>query len=455
MANTAQKVSDNEAAAKLAALGQAMANANAQRPADAQPQNTGNLGTAQVQPNATTQPVPQTAAPQSAPQPAVPQQTPPATQQQGGYSYDKGTDYTQLINAAVAAGNYQLAAIYEQQRNAKIAGEGMGYQPTNQYGSYLPAGVVSTQTTTKGPVQDLSPMINQLYDQTQQQIKQNVAYETQEAVDQLNRALKDAQPMYSEAIAQQILATKQAQDAQALYNQVQGDRGGIGSAQISSIGNAGMRTRQEIAAEQRKLATDTVRQIADLRAQGAYEEANQLLQNTQARLAALYDEQVRLQNYEQTRTSTLAALGENYMSAGLMPSDDMLAALGIDAATAQRYIDLVQQQMAATRYSGSGGGGGSYAGKVLEQKDAVALGERFRSGGLAAIEADLAYLEAQGYNVDQLIDWIWAYYQPGSDGADVLAYEQSEAIDPTKPSYYDKFLTQNKGNVFEHVDMTK
>ena len=40
-------------------------------------------------------------------------------------AYEKDTDYQALINAAVEAGNMKDAAKYEQQRNAKIAGEGI------------------------------------------------------------------------------------------------------------------------------------------------------------------------------------------------------------------------------------------------------------------------------------------------------------------------------------------
>ena len=51
-------------------------------------------------------------------------------------SYNKDTDYKSLMDAAIAAGDYKSAARFEQQRNAKIAGEGMTqYQPTHDLGS--------------------------------------------------------------------------------------------------------------------------------------------------------------------------------------------------------------------------------------------------------------------------------------------------------------------------------
>ena len=52
--------------------------------------------------------------------------------------YEKDKDYQALINAAVESGNMKDAAKYEQQRNAKIAGEGItNYGQTSNYTDYL------------------------------------------------------------------------------------------------------------------------------------------------------------------------------------------------------------------------------------------------------------------------------------------------------------------------------
>ena len=300
-------------------------------------------------------PVPTQQTDQNAPHISQQTQNQPTSQQQTSYIYDNNTDYSTLISKYANAGNYGQAAILEQQRNAKIDAEGLPYEKTNTYAAWLPGGAnyvpgnyIQMTSTTQQNLSDLSPYINQMYDAVDQQIKTNINYETQSAADQLQRALQDAQPQYESAIAQQLLETRQAQEAQALRNQVNGDRGGIGSAQVDSIGNTGAKNREAIAQQQRQLATDTARQLADLRAKGKYEEANQLLQSAQQRLSALYNEQVRLQQEESSKKEILAALGQKYMSAGIMPSADMLAALGIDEATAQKYVDLVNASKAAT-----------------------------------------------------------------------------------------------------------
>ena len=55
------------------------------------------------------------------------------------YKYDKDTDYAALMERAAQRGDNAAAAIYEQQRNAKIRGEGMADQKqTNDYLQYLP-----------------------------------------------------------------------------------------------------------------------------------------------------------------------------------------------------------------------------------------------------------------------------------------------------------------------------
>lgn len=55
------------------------------------------------------------------------------------YKYDKDTDYAALMERAAQRGDNAAAAIYEQQRNAKIRGEGMTDQEqTNDYLQYLP-----------------------------------------------------------------------------------------------------------------------------------------------------------------------------------------------------------------------------------------------------------------------------------------------------------------------------
>ena len=430
MNDTAGKTSPNDISKKNSAQEQQFLNLQQKQP---------------IQQPAPTQPLTQDVQSQSAQhsQPAQrsvqsQQNTQSQPQTASQYSYDNDVDYMALINEAVANGNYQQAAIYEQQRNAKIAGQGLAYEQTSNYVGYLPGGNSGGQSQTNP--NDLSSLISQLYDKEEERLKTELNYETQASVDQLNRALQDAQPTYEAAIANQLLETKQAQDAQALYNRLNGDRGGIGSAQMASIGNTGAKNREAIAAQQRQLATDTARQIADLRAQGKFQEANLLLQNSQQKLAALYDEQVRLQQMQEQQNEILSSLGMQYLSAGVMPSDDMLSAMGIDRATAQRYIELVMAQTAGSSGSSSdrsGNGddrdkykinsavttaalgavvgatgltGGGSNGKIVPAEDRKKLAAMYVKGGDDAIAGTVSDYKAQGYDYNELWNWIHENY---------------------------------------------
>lgn len=56
-----------------------------------------------------------------------------------GVNYDTDLDYTAEIEKAAQSGNNARAAVLERERNAKIAGEGLGYEATSNYAQYLPA----------------------------------------------------------------------------------------------------------------------------------------------------------------------------------------------------------------------------------------------------------------------------------------------------------------------------
>ena len=69
------------------------------------------------------------------------------------YGYNKDTDYKKLMDDAAAKGNYAQAAIYEQMRNEKIAGEGLNqWAQTNQYANYLQG--AGANTGWKNPYQE-------------------------------------------------------------------------------------------------------------------------------------------------------------------------------------------------------------------------------------------------------------------------------------------------------------
>jgi len=116
-----------------------------------------------------------------------------------------------------------------------------------------------------------------------------VYYATDKAVADLERAEEDAQQRFQTQQDQVSEDEAKALDNQALYAEARGDRGGVGQAQYGQIQAAAMQNRRAINTARTQLATDTARQIADLRAQGEYEKADALLQLTQTYLGQLVE----------------------------------------------------------------------------------------------------------------------------------------------------------------------
>lgn len=68
----------------------------------------------------------------------------------GGVSYDPQKDYMKKKNEAVDRGDYVLAAMYEQQRNAKIDGEKLDYEKTYDYADRLKTPGASSDGISSG-----------------------------------------------------------------------------------------------------------------------------------------------------------------------------------------------------------------------------------------------------------------------------------------------------------------
>lgn len=99
-------------------------------------------------------------------------------------SYNKNTDYTALIDKAVAKGDYKSAAQYESQRNEKVIGEGLTqYKVTSDYAPYLDtyhsnyAKQLTDASNAVSGIQDFSfdPRTNDLWKSTQNQYTRNAS----------------------------------------------------------------------------------------------------------------------------------------------------------------------------------------------------------------------------------------------------------------------------------------
>lgn len=256
--------------------------------------------------------------------------------------------------------------------------------------------------------------LDQWYQDAQKQQENTIDFGTSQEVNELYRAQQDAEAQYQTQRNQIAIDEAKAKDNQALYAEARGDKGGIGAAQYDSIMNTAAQNRLAVNSAQTKLATDTARQIADLRAQGEYEKADAMLQLSQQYLSQLmsleqwgmeynlsvaqfnaslqqwqkeYDLKVadllgsyngtptmsakqfalQQQQYQDERNDAqdkkLASAGETLLAAGIMPSASQLKAMGLTQNDAQNYITALKVQQAAKISKRSSSGSRKSSGK--------------------------------------------------------------------------------------------
>ena len=124
----------------------------------------------------------------------------------------------------------------------------------------------------------LESMLGQITNAQKTQTTGQIDYATQQSIAELERAQQDAAAQFQTERNQVAADEMNALDNQALYAESRGDRGGIGKEQYGAIQNTAAQNRLAVNAEQTKLATDTARQISDLRAQGEFEKADKVLE---------------------------------------------------------------------------------------------------------------------------------------------------------------------------------
>ena len=233
----------------------------------------------------------------------------------------------------------------------------------------------------------MEDQINKWFETSKQQQENRIDYGTNQGITELERAKEDAQEQFQTQRNQVDIDEAKALDNQALYAEARGDKGGIGQAQYNQIQNAAATNRMTVNKAQTKLATDTARQIADLRAQGEFQKADAVLTLTQNYLsqlfqlgqwAAEYNLSIDQFNaslrqwaaeYEmgmaelgmaqdqwnwqvgQAEQENLANAGWAILEAGIMPSESQLAAMGL---TPQQATDLLNtRKLSGGRGSGA------------------------------------------------------------------------------------------------------
>lgn len=261
------------------------------------------------------------------------------------------------------------------------------------------------------PNSDLRGLLDAWQQAALKQSDGKVDYAVAKAVADLERALADAQPMFKEQAESVDRNARQAMDNSALYAEMRGDKGGIGQEQYNSIQNTAAQNHLAVQQAQTKLATDTQRQIADLRAQGEFEKADAALQITQQYLQQLIGleqwakeynlsvdefnaslkqweaeynlamqqfetskqqwaaefgfQQQQYQNsldqwqqeFDYNKQSDMANIGWALLEAGVPLSQEQMSAMGIDANQASQILMQAQLKAAGVGSTPTSGGG--------------------------------------------------------------------------------------------------
>lgn len=322
------------------------------------------------------------------------------------YGYNKDTDYKKLMDDAAAKGNYAQAAIYEQMRNEKIAGEGLNqWAQTNQYANYLQG--AGQNTGWKNPYQEeLDAAIKRLQENSGGAYKWDPENDTamQEYrklyLREGDRTMRDTLGAYAKqtgglASTQAIAAASQAADnykaqladkvpelEQQAYNRWYNERQTARQDQynyLSALMNAGSAAQSDYSLrinealnrwQQLGYADDQVSSVLGVGVgTPTTDQSYQNWQKMRAQQDADWQReqwryQQELDKYSQNEQQRQNAynLAMTMLQLGQMPSAEMLAQAGISGEDAKRILAGVQAQSGG--YSGGSGGrsgGGSYS----------------------------------------------------------------------------------------------
>ena len=309
------------------------------------------------------------------------------------YGYSKDVDYSKLMQEAAAKGDYARAAIYEAQRNEKIAGEGLTqYQQTNQYASYLPG---SSQGYKNPYTEELDAAIARMQD--------TGAYKKQ-YLQEADRTMRDTLGQYAKMTGgipstQAVAAASQ----QADYYKSQ-----LGQ-QLADLDrqNAGLllSASQNAQNEYQMMISEALDRWTRL----GYAD-DQVAQILGVGVGTPTSDQSYL-NWQQGQQekSDAYTMAMTLLQAGQMPNADTLAAAGITAEDAQKLYEAYT----TPKYTGGGSGGGSggrsgsaSSGKALSDKLWSELEKVWSSGDENAFNNAVASLQARGYDVIPFYEYL-------------------------------------------------
>ena len=309
------------------------------------------------------------------------------------YGYSKDVDYSKLMQEAAAKGDYARAAIYEAQRNEKIAGEGLTqYQQTNQYASYLPG---SSQGYKNPYTEELDAAIARMQD--------TGAYKKQ-YLQEADRTMRDTLGQYAKMTGgipstQAVAAASQQADyyksqlGQQLADLDRQNAGLLLSASQNAQNEYQMMISEALDRWTRLGYADD--QVAQILGMGVGTPTS--------------DQSYLNWQQGQQEKSDAYTMAMTLLQAGQMPNADTLAAAGITAEDAQKLYEAYT----TPKYTGGGSGGGSggrsgsaSSGKALSDKLWSELEKVWSSGDENAFNNAVASLQARGYDVIPFYEYL-------------------------------------------------
>ena len=305
------------------------------------------------------------------------------------YGYNKDTDYQKLIEEAVKAGDMARAAIYEAQRNEKIAGEGFQYGTTNNYANYLP-GSYTGQSYQNPYLDDLNAAIGRLTDTSAFQ---------KGYLREADRTMEDAISQYSNMTGglpstQAVAAASQAADYQK--SQMGEKLADLERQNVGILMNAGAQAQSEY----QMMISEALNRWSQL----GYAD-DQVAQILGVTVGTPTSDQsyINWQKGQQDKTDAYN-MAMALLQAGQMPSTETLAAAGISSQDAQSIMSSYGR-----KYS-SGGGSGTSGGKKFSKDElnnmAALAQEAMVSGDWKAYEQERSAYYVLGYDIGMLDYWL-------------------------------------------------
>lgn len=162
--------------------------------------------------------------------------------------------------------------------------------------------------------------------------------------------------------------------------------------------DAAMTRWKELGAADDRVAQILGVQVGAKTADQAYQEWSRKMQEDQ--FAWQKEQQARSDSY------TLAL---TLLQNGQMPSSDLLAAAGISAGDAQKIASAAQSAAYSRSYSGGGSSSSGKSKTVGYKERQELLAKLNKAGSIDAIESDIAYYAAAGYDYNELYSWLLTY----------------------------------------------